>query len=63
MSKVHLDLCILLPEGLNASHPKFHVFFFLVEDILLRMDMDELIHLQRKSSSGLPPPFLLTFCT
>lgn len=30
-----------LPEGLRGSHPKFPVFF-LVENILLRVDVDEL---------------------
>lgn len=52
-----------LLEGLHVSHPKFCVFFFLVEDILLRVNMDELIHLQRKSSSVLPLPFVFMVCT
>lgn len=54
MFKVHLDLCVLLPKGLDVSYPKFHVLFFLVGHVLLRVNMDELIHLQRKSSSVLP---------
>lgn len=52
--------CLL--EGLHGSHPKFPVFF-LVENVLLRVDVDELTHLQRKSSSVLPFPFVVTFCT
>ena len=62
LSKVHLDLCVLLPKVPGVSHPKFGVFFFLV-DVLLRVDLDELIHLQRKSPSVWPLPFLLTFHT
>ena len=37
--------------------------FFLVEDILPRVGMDELIHLQKRSCSVLLLPLDLTFCT
>lgn len=47
LSEVHIGPRVLLPKGPSVSHPTFHVFFFLVQDVLLSTHLDKLIHLQR----------------